>query len=134
MAQVEDNLHDRDALLKLLRENLTTTQARMKLNADHHRREQEFAPGDFVHLKLQPFQQLSIQVRGNMKLSPRFYGPLQLLEQIRIVANHLQLPPHSWLHSIFHVSQLKKHLGRSNRTVTKLSKVTDEGIVVLQPK
>ena len=68
MAQVEDNLHDRDALLKLLRENLTTTQARTKLNADHHRQEQEFVLGDFVHLKLQPFQQLSLRVRGNMKL------------------------------------------------------------------
>ena len=92
----------------------------MKINADHHRRKQEFAPGDFMHLKLQPFQQLSIQFRGNMKLSPRFYGPLQVLKQIGTMAYRLELPPHSRLHSIFHVSQLKKQLGQSNRTVTKL--------------
>ena len=131
MAQVEDNLREQDTLLKLSREKLTTAQARMKLNADHHRRKQEFAPGDFMHLKLQPFQQLSIQFRGNMKLSPTFYGLLQVLKQIGTMAYCLELPPHSWLHSIFHVSQLKKQLGRSNRTVTKLLEVTDEGAIVL---
>lgn len=62
VAQVEDNLHEWDSFLKLLRENLIATQAPMKLNADRQRQEQEFAPGDFVYLKLQPFRQLSIRV------------------------------------------------------------------------
>jgi len=110
VAQVEDNLREWDALLKLLREKLIAAQARMKLNADRHRQEQEFAPGDFVYLKLQPFQQLSIRIRGNMKLSPRFYGTFYVLERIGTVAYHLELPPHSRLHPIFHVSQLKKQL------------------------
>ena len=58
----------------------------MKINADRHRREQEFAPGDFVYLKLQPFRQMSIRVRGNMKLSPRFYDPFCVLERVGKVA------------------------------------------------
>ena len=52
MAQVEDSLVERDALLKVLKENLQSAQNRMKINADRYRREQEFEPGDFVYLKL----------------------------------------------------------------------------------
>lgn len=40
VAQLEDNLHEWDSFLKLLRENLIATQAPMKLNADHQRQEQ----------------------------------------------------------------------------------------------
>ena len=59
-------LVERDALLKVLKENLQSAQNRTKINADRHRREQEFEPGDFVYLKLHPFRQMSIRVRGNM--------------------------------------------------------------------
>lgn len=39
-----------------------------------------------------------------MKLSPRFYGLFQVLEQIGTVAYRLELPPHSRLYLVFHVS------------------------------
>ena len=80
----------------------------MKINADRHHREVIFEPGDFIFLRLQPFRQLSIRTRGNMKLSPRFYGPYKVLEQVGKVAYRLDLPSHSHLHLIVHVSQLKK--------------------------
>jgi hypothetical protein len=67
--------------------------------------------GDSVHLRLQTFRQMSIAVRRNLKLSPRFYGPYRILERIGAVSYKLNLPPLSKIHPVFHVSLLKKLLG-----------------------
>ena len=106
----------------------------MKLNSNHHRCELEFKLGDFVYLKLQPFRQMSVRVRGNMKLSPRFYGPFHILARVGKVAYRLELLPHSRLHPVFHVSQLKKQLGQSDCTVAELPDITDDGALVSVPK
>ena len=95
VAQVENNLCERDALLKSLRKNLQAAQDRMKLNSNRHRRELEFEPVEFLYLKLQRFRQMSVRMRGNMKLSPRFYGPFRILARVGKVAYRLELSPHS---------------------------------------
>jgi len=46
----------------------------MKLQADKHRSEREFQPGDWVYLLLQPYRQKSMALRRTLKLAPRFYG------------------------------------------------------------
>lgn len=43
---VDMHLRTRQQLLALLKQNLVTTQERMKLNADKHRTERKFAEGD----------------------------------------------------------------------------------------
>ena len=68
-----------------------------------------------------------------MKLSPRFYGPYKVLERVGKVAYRLDLPSHSRLHPVVHVSQLKKQLGQADRAISDLPNVDDEGLITLEP-
>ena len=44
------------------------------------------------------------------KLSPKFIGPLEILERIGTVAYRLALPPSmSGVHEVFYVSMLRKY-------------------------
>ena len=55
----EDVVMHRQQFLHLLKDNLATAQARMKFFADKRRNEREFAVGDWLYLKLQPYRQTS---------------------------------------------------------------------------
>ena len=52
---VQSLMGSRDEILAELKDNLTVAQQRMKLFADHHRREVSYEPGDWVFLKLQTY-------------------------------------------------------------------------------
>jgi hypothetical protein len=94
----------------MVRENLRVVELRQKRYADHRRRELSFEVGDFLYLKVSPMRGLRrFKVRG--KLTPRFIGPLKILEKRGEVAYQLELLPQlSDVHDIFHLSQLKKCL------------------------
>lgn len=83
---VDTQLRDRNKIINLLKEHLLLAQNRMKLQADKHRTKREFQEGDWVYLRLQPYQQKSVSMRKNLKLSPRFYGPFRILKKIGTVA------------------------------------------------
>ena len=108
---VKDTLRSRDQILRLLRGNLQVAQERMKRFVDLKRIERHFEIGDWVYLRLQPYKQHSVVQRKNLKLSPRFYRPYQIVERIGGVAYRLDLPSTSLLHPVFHVLILKKKLG-----------------------
>ncbi|KAA8540064.1 hypothetical protein F0562_026756 [Nyssa sinensis] len=131
---VEDTLKSQDQILRLSRGNLHVAQERMKRFADLKRTEWNFDIGDWVYLRLQPYKQHSVVQRKNLKLSPRFYGPYQIVERIGHVAYRLDLPSTSLLHPVFHVSCLKRKLGAWNVLVTTIPPVVVGGGPQAEPE
>ncbi|KAI3746339.1 hypothetical protein L6452_08768 [Arctium lappa] len=78
--------------VKGIRECLKATQDRQKSYEDKKRRPVEFQVGDRVILKVSPWKRV-IRFGNCGKLSPRFLGPLMILERIRLQAYRLDLPP-----------------------------------------
>lgn len=87
----------------------------MKKYADAKRWEVEFQVGEYVYVKLKPYRQRSLAKRQAEKLSPRFFGPYQILERVGQVAYRLALPTTATIHPVFHVSMLRKALGQNQQ-------------------
>nr|GEY88979.1 putative reverse transcriptase domain-containing protein [Tanacetum cinerariifolium] len=95
-----------NAKVVVAKEKLKEARTRQKSYADKHRRSLEFQLGDHVFLKVSPahgVRRFGIKV----KLSPRFIGPLEILDRVGEVSYRLALPPQlSHVHNVFHVSLL----------------------------
>ncbi|XP_004295307.1 PREDICTED: uncharacterized protein LOC101309522 [Fragaria vesca subsp. vesca] len=130
---VDKSLQSRDQLLLNLRSHLQLAQHRMKQFADRKRTEREFLVNDWVFLKIHPYRQKSLANRTVHKLSPRYYGPYQILECIGTVAYRLKLPPNSKIHPVFHVSLLKKRIGEGLPVSTTLPQFDSSGDIIWQP-
>jgi hypothetical protein len=108
---LEDWLQERKSIIALIKQHLSHATLQMKSQAGKNRTEQQFAVGDWVCLKLQPYVQSSLEPRSNKKLAFKFFGPFQIMQKIGAVAYNLQLLDTSNLHPVFHVSQLKQAIG-----------------------
>ena len=129
VAAVDVTWQSRQLILSLLKQNLVTAQVRMRQQYDLHRFEREFQVGEWVFLRLQPYKQQSMAYRAFHKLSPRFFGPFQILKRIGEVAYKLDLPAGSAIHLVFHVSCLKTKLGKHNVSMSLLPSVNSQGFL-----
>ena len=69
---VEDHLQHQQEVLQILKDNLVTSQYRMKQQAYQHRSERSFEEGDWLFLRLQPYKQMSLkQLNKDKKLAPK---------------------------------------------------------------
>lgn len=56
------------------------------------RSERKLSVGDWVYFKLQPYRQISLHSSHKIrKLSPKFYGPFEVIKKIGTVAYELDL-------------------------------------------
>lgn len=117
----------------LLKESISAAQAKYEYYADKKRTEATFEIGDWVFLKLQPYKQLSVAVRKHMKLSHKFFGPYQIVENVGKVAYKLALPAGSQVHPVFHISLLKKKVGSKYTVTTALPRMGGEGKFLVYP-
>lgn len=89
---------------QLIQQHLHRAQQQMKAFPDKNRSFREFAPEDWVYLKLQPYVQSSVAKRANHKLSFKFFGPFQILQKVGSLAYKLDLPSDCFIHPVVHVS------------------------------
>ncbi|KAL0560518.1 hypothetical protein IC582_000923 [Cucumis melo] len=99
-----------NAAIQKVRARMLTAQSRQKSYADERRKDLEFDVEDMVFLKVAPMKGvLRFEKKG--KLSPRFVGPFEILEQVDPVAYRLALPPAFFaVHDVFCVSMLRKYV------------------------
>jgi exosome complex RNA-binding protein Rrp4 len=113
---------------QVIKDTLQKAQARMKNQADKHMTDREFAVGDMVYLKIQPYRHTSLSAHKSLKLHSKFYGPFRILDKIGKAAYRLLLPEHCQLHNVSHVSQLKKHIGAQAIPCPELPLIDEKAI------
>lgn len=87
-----------------------------------------------VYLKVRPYKQGTLaEGVKHCKLLPKYYGPFSILERIGLAAYKLALPTHSKVHPVFHVSLLKKKLGKQAQLDPILPPVNSDGQWVVKP-
>ena len=101
--------------------------------ADRHKMERSSEVRDLGYLRLQPYRQSSLKEKGKEKLKPQFYGPFCVTRHIGEVAYELELLEGSRIHNVFHVSCLKKAIGKNVIVAIDLPPLNEEGKLILKP-
>lgn len=124
---------EREHMMQQLKNNLLVAQNRMKVYADQHRTDRHYKVGDMVYIRIQPYRQNAFGIRGSLKLRSKYYGPFKILECIGEVAYKLHLPDTAAIHPVFHVSQLKEHVGKHAIPLPHVPLVTEDGKIKTAP-
>jgi hypothetical protein len=92
-----------------------------------------FDVGDLDYLWIQPYIQTYINKNGTKKPKPHFYGPYRVKRKVGEVAYELDIPQGRKIHNVFHVSCLKRALGKHVVANEELPPVDEEGHLILIP-
>ncbi|XP_050891009.1 uncharacterized protein LOC127096490 [Lathyrus oleraceus] len=104
--------------VRLIQERMKISQSKHKSYENQRRRPLEFQEGDHVFFKVTPTTGVGRTLKSK-KLSPKFIGPFQILKRAGPVAYEIVLPLNlANLHSVFHVSQLRKYMADSSYVIT----------------
>ena len=91
--------------------------------------------GDWVFLRLQPYKQMSCKkAKKDNKLSPKYYGPYNVLQNIGTMAYKFEIPASSPVHQVFHVLCLKKVIGDKLPVQTIFPELDEEVKIILEPE
>ena len=74
------------------------------------------------------------QAKKDNKLSPKYYGPYKVFQNIGTMAYKFELPASSRVHPVFHVSCLKKDIGDKLPIQTILLELDEEEKTILEPE
>jgi hypothetical protein len=78
-------------------------------------------------VKVKPYRHSSLSIHHSLKLHSKYYGPFRILEKIGKATYKFLLPEGCMLHPVFHVSQLKNHLGPKAIPTPALPLIDDKG-------
>lgn len=132
--ELHQPLKDRELYSTMLKQQLQAAQLRIKQYADKNRSPREFAIGEKVYLRLQPYAEQSVVSRPYPKIPFKYFGPFSIVKKIGSVAYKLDLPETSQVHPVFHVSQLKEHFPDHTPVFSELPSAAELDIATVFPE
>ncbi|KAJ7559482.1 hypothetical protein O6H91_04G086800 [Diphasiastrum complanatum] len=103
-------------MIEHAKRSIRQSQNRARHYADPHIWDVQFSAGEKVYLRV-PVDSKTLKSEVCAKLSPRYCGPFTINRRLGRVTYELELPHSSKVFPVFHVSQLRKALTRSENLV-----------------
>lgn len=100
---------------------MKSAQGRVKHYVDNKRIFRKFKMSNKVFLNVTP-NRSGLKLGKSRRLSPRFYGPFEIMKMIGQIAYELKLLENWRIHNVFHMRLLKKYVSDLNHILHVLPK------------